>query len=960
MFIPGYEIGEKIAETPRTVIYKAYCSSNPGRPMVVKVLKTLGMSEYKREQFVHRIERLKALDHPMVIVPSAFDVMDGVFLITRDYFDGVTLDKLAAVPSGLDLKAFLHIACQLVQALDSVHQSGIVHGGIKPHNILVDPETLAIRLIDFISSLDINGVSHFIYDHDFIRHTLAYTSPEQTGRINHRLGFASDLYSLGIVLYELLTGRLPFYSEDPLELIHSHLAEEAPSVHKIRPDIPVMLGNIICKLMNKEQGKRYKTAAGLLADLNRCRDEYEVKGSIGEFPLDSSLDSRKGIFASNMVGRDREVRSLLRHARTDLDRTECLAEQTICTRHPNTLAASLYRKCRTERREINLKMKHPGYYDEVDKPFSAYETEPNAPYALPNLDVDYLMKSALAISSEIERDALLKRIMDVVIESSGAQHGYLLIEEQSNLFVYAESHAGKKGAVRTVKQRLDDAEGICKAIVRYVYRTGERLILNSAAREGMFRDNPEVQDMQLRSVLALPVIKRTKLIGVLYLENRLSDGVFTPEKTQMTELLTLQAAISLQNARLVEEMKQVEEELRRSKEELELRVQERTRDLARANRQLEKDIARRKRAEEMVKAEQKRLNDILELLPAYLVLLTPDYRVPFVNRFFRERFGEAGGKRCYEYLFGRDKPCENCGAFRTLEENKPQRWEWTGPDGRYYDIFDFPFTDVDGSKLILELGLDITERKRAEEEIQKLNRDLEKRVKERTAQLERANRELHGSEAHLRAALREKEVLLKEIHHRVKNNLQIVHSMLNLQAQYTDDKQVIELLKESKNRVYSMALIHEKLYQSESLAEVNLSEYIHSLVANLFLSYGVSERAITPRIEVEDIQLSIDTIIPCALIINELVSNVLKHAFRDTGEKGDGKGQVTIQLHKDTGGKYVLMVSDNGPGLPKDLDIENCSSLGLRIVGMLVRQLRGSINIDADGGARFIIVFEEL
>ncbi|NLZ90425.1 MAG: protein kinase [Clostridiales bacterium] len=856
MFIPGYEVVEKIAESSRSVIYKAYCSSSPGRPLAVKVLKNLRVPEYKREQFVHRIERLKALDHPLVIVPGAFDVKDGVFFITRDYFDGVTLDKLAAAPSGLDLKAFLHIACQLAQALDSVHQSGIVHGGIKPHNILVDPGTLAIRLVDFISSLDINCVSRFIYDHDFIRHTLAYTSPEQTGRINHRMSFPSDLYSLGIVLYELLTGRLPFFSEDPLELIHSHLAEKAPPVHKLKQDIPVMLSNIVCKLMNKEQGKRYHTAAGLLADLNRCRDEYDARGSIGEFP-----------------------------------------------------------KCGAERKEINLAREHPGHYDKVDKSFTAYETEPDALYALPNLDVDYLMKSALAISSEIERDALLKRIMDVVIESSGAQHGYLLIEEQSNLFVYAESHAGEKGAVRTVKKRLDDAEDICKAIVRYVHRTGKRLILNSAAREGMFRDNPEVQDMQLRSVLALPVIKRTKLIGVLYLENRLSDGVFTPEKTQMTELLTSQAAISLQNARLVEEMKQVEEELRRSKEELELRVQERTRDLARTNRQLEKDIARRKRAEEMVKAEQKRLNDILELLPAYLVLLTPDYRVPFVNRFFRERFGEANGKRCYEYLFGRDKPCEVCGAFRTLEENKPQRWEWTGPDGRYYDIFDFPFTDVDGSKLILELGLDITERKRAEEEIQKLNRDLEKRVKERTAQLENANRGLHDSEAHLRAALREKEVLLKEIHHRVKNNLQIVHSMLNLQAQYTDDKQVIELLKESKNRVYSMALIHEKLYQSESLAKVNLPEYIHSLVANLFLSYGVSERAITPRIEVEDIQLSIDTIIPCALIINELVSNALKHAFRDIGEKEAGKGQVTIRLHKDTGGKYVLTVSDNGAGL---------------------------------------------
>jgi GAF domain-containing protein len=182
--------------------------------------------------------------------------------------------------------------------------------------------------------------------------------------------------------------------------------------------------------------------------------------------------------------------------------------------------------------------------------------------------------------------------MDVVIESSGAQHGYLLVEEQSGLFVCAESHAGEKRAVRMVRQKLDNAEGICKAIVRYVYRTGERLILNNAAWEGMFKDNPEVRCMQLRSVLCLPVIKRSKMIGVLYLENRLSDGVFTPERTQMTELLTLQAAISLQNARLVEGMKQAEEALRRSKEELELRVRQRTEALALANSRLERDITR--------------------------------------------------------------------------------------------------------------------------------------------------------------------------------------------------------------------------------------------------------------------------------------------------------------------------------------------------------------------------------
>ena len=128
-----------------------------------------------------------------------------------------------------------------------------------------------------------------------------------------------------------------------------------------------------------------------------------------------------------------------------------------------------------------------------------------------------------------------------------------------------------------------------------------------------------------------------------------------------------------------------------------------------------RDITERKRAEEAVKAERQRFNDVLEMLPAYLVLLTPDYHVPFANRFFRERFGESHGRRCFEYLFGRSEPCEICETYTVLKTMAPHEWEWTGPDGRNYDVFDFPFTDTDGSTLILEMGIDITERKRAEE-----------------------------------------------------------------------------------------------------------------------------------------------------------------------------------------------------------------------------------------------------
>jgi PAS domain S-box-containing protein len=130
-----------------------------------------------------------------------------------------------------------------------------------------------------------------------------------------------------------------------------------------------------------------------------------------------------------------------------------------------------------------------------------------------------------------------------------------------------------------------------------------------------------------------------------------------------------------------------------------------------------KDVTEGKRAEEAVKTERQRFNDVLEMLPAYLVLLTPDYHVPFANRFFRERFGESHGRRCFEYLFGRSKPCEICETYTVMKTNAPHHWEWTGPDGRIYDIFDFPFTDTDGSPLVMEMGIDITKRKRAEEQL---------------------------------------------------------------------------------------------------------------------------------------------------------------------------------------------------------------------------------------------------
>jgi len=155
-----------------------------------------------------------------------------------------------------------------------------------------------------------------------------------------------------------------------------------------------------------------------------------------------------------------------------------------------------------------------------------------------------------------------------------------------------------------------------------------------------------------------------------------------------------------------------------------------------------RDVTELRRAEESVRMERQRLKDVLEMLPVYVVLLTPDHRVPFANRFFRDCFGESGGKRCFEYLFGRTEPCEPCDTYKVLETHAPHHWEWTGPDARNYDIYDFPFTDTDGSSLIMEMGIDITERKQAEAALRRHQEHLEDLVRERTVELESKNAQL--------------------------------------------------------------------------------------------------------------------------------------------------------------------------------------------------------------------------
>ncbi|WP_196511437.1 PAS domain S-box protein [Nostoc sp. NZL] len=204
----------------------------------------------------------------------------------------------------------------------------------------------------------------------------------------------------------------------------------------------------------------------------------------------------------------------------------------------------------------------------------------------------------------------------------------------------------------------------------------------------------------------------------------------------------------------------------------------------------------------------------------------------------------------------------------------------------------------------------------------------------------------------IKASLKEKEVLLKEIHHRVKNNLGIVSSLLQMQCRRTQDPQVGAILRDSQNRIASIALVHEKLYGSEDLADIDFAQYIPDLTTHLFDSYNVSSSQIQLKIQVDNASLDIETAIPCGLIINELVSNALKYAF-----VGNRRGEIEVKFYQESESTLTLIIRDNGIGLPENFDTKKAKTLGITLVQGLVKQLSGKLEIDSQRGTQFKITF---
>jgi PAS domain S-box-containing protein len=211
------------------------------------------------------------------------------------------------------------------------------------------------------------------------------------------------------------------------------------------------------------------------------------------------------------------------------------------------------------------------------------------------------------------------------------------------------------------------------------------------------------------------------------------------------------------------------------------------------------------------------------------------------------------------------------------------------------------------------------------------------------------------AEENLRISFKEKEILLREVHHRTKNNLQVILSLLDLQSLTISGKKMLGGIKDIQNRIRSISLVHEKLYQSKDLSNVNLKDYIQEVTNALLKSYEGSKHRISLILDIDNIFISLDTITTCGLIVNELVSNSLKYAFPD-----NRKGQIKIALRAKGGDEMELQISDNGIGLPEGLDFRNTKSLGLKLVQWLAEdQLEGKVRLKAEKGTDFLIKFKE-
>lgn len=316
---------------------------------------------------------------------------------------------------------------------------------------------------------------------------------------------------------------------------------------------------------------------------------------------------------------------------------------------------------------------------------------------------------------------------------------------------------------------------------------------------------------------------------------------------------------------------------------------------------------------------------VFDALPDLIAILDNHHTVVKINKAMAKRLGvspeEGVGLHCYEVVHNTNTPIDICPHSRLLQDGLEHTSEVQEDNlGGYFLVTASPILDSDGKLLgSVHIARDITDR-----------REIEKKLEQ---------------------TLADKEMLIQEIHHRVKNNLMTISSLLNIQSTYIKDQNIKDILKESQSRAKSMALIHQKLYQTGNVKEIEFSEYLRSLTSELRHTC-IAENPIELKLNLQEAYLDVDRAIPLGLITTEIIINSFKHAFPD------GKGKICVEFSK-TEDLFELIISDNGIGVPEDFDFKTQGNMGMNLINGLTQQINGSINLVRDHGTKFIIQFTD-
>ncbi len=315
----GYQITEQIYAGTRTIVYRGVRESvgtdpqckNP-QPVIIKLLQNDYPTFSELLQFRNQYTITKNLNSPLIIQTYSLEPYQNSYGLVMEDFGGISLHQWAVTgEKSLSLREFLELAIALCDSLALLDRERIIHKDIKPSNILINPETNQVKLIDFSIASLLPREPQTLISPNGLEGTLAYISPEQTGRMNRGIDYRTDLYSLGVTFYELLTKELPFQTNDPMELVYCHMAKTAPQVHEIKPEIPAIISEIVRKLMAKNAEDRYQSALGLKFDLETCLGQLQEHGEIKSFPIAQRDVSDRFMIPDQLYGRETEVETLL-------------------------------------------------------------------------------------------------------------------------------------------------------------------------------------------------------------------------------------------------------------------------------------------------------------------------------------------------------------------------------------------------------------------------------------------------------------------------------------------------------------------------------------------------------------------------------------------------------------------------------------------------------------------------